>query len=81
MPAPHPCYDKHKAIGDHSVVTRLKIRIWICSNCAKRASWSKSWGYYGNWECRKCWAQQIDWVACSTECAQKLGAGSLVLVD
>jgi len=76
MPAPHPCGDKHKVTGDHSVVTHLNIRLWICTNCGIRESWTERWSYWGNWECRKCWAQSIDWVACSEKCARKLRAES-----
>ena len=46
---------------------------WICSACgARTASFTPTWGYYGNIECRKCSRSAIDWVACSEACKAKL---------
>ncbi len=64
------CED-HLTISSHSYKTP-NGRVWICSHCGERQKWGPTWSYYGNYECRVCCVAQIDWVACSDECAQAL---------
>ena len=44
-------------------------RLWTCSGCGVLAEWGPTWSYFGNYECKKCQAPAIEWVACSAACA------------
>jgi hypothetical protein len=63
-----PC--THKSTNDFSRQTP-DGRIWKCSGCGKEGFWDDNWSYYGSIECKKCWAPDIDWVACSDRCMDK----------
>lgn len=62
----------HKTQVDHVVNFDDIPRIWRCSHCGKTDYWSDSWTYYGNIECKICWATRIDFVACSETCLKEL---------
>ena len=64
-----PC--KHKSVNDFSRGSS-NGRIWECSQCGTQGPWDKNWSYFGLIECPKCWAPDIEWVACSDECANVL---------
>jgi predicted nucleic acid-binding Zn ribbon protein len=34
--------------------------------------WDEHWSYYGTMECKYCDRAEVDWVACSDECREKL---------
>ena len=35
-------------------------------------TWDDDWGYYGNYECKKCCYAVIEYVACCDECADAI---------
>lgn len=45
---------------------------WVCSNCGRDDAWGPGWAYYGTVECFGCGLAEMDWVACSPQCAEKL---------
>jgi hypothetical protein len=63
----YPC--KHKADNDHSRFEN-GVKIWKCSFCGTEGRWTDGWSYFGNMECKDCWAARIDDVSCSN-CSEK----------
>jgi len=54
-------------------------RLWKCSGCGIVAPWSLTWMCLGSIECRRCWRQIVDAVACSEACAKKVAPHEEVL--
>lgn len=65
-----PC--THKADNDHGGLDGKGVRFWICSCCGLVAPWDEDWRYWGNIECRKCEAADMEYVACSGWCWDRL---------
>ena len=42
--------------------------VWRCSGCGREGYWTKSWSYWGNDECKRCWGTVVDFVVCSDKC-------------
>lgn len=72
----------HQTYRDHTVGRDASDRLlWRCTNCQKTETWSASWGYVGNIECRDCGTAQIDAVACSESCHKALIGKGIVAAD
>ncbi len=68
----------HKVPRDHIVGKSGDKPIWKCSSCGNESIWTDSHSNYGNIECFKCGCADAVWVACSDECAVKLGGKALL---
>jgi hypothetical protein len=67
-----PC--AHKTWKDFAVVLdpddgRL---VWRCSHCKTEGKWTKTWRYFGTYECKKCWTADMVFVGCSDRCWEAL---------
>ena len=62
----------HLTLHDHSVVSHIGRRLWTCSLCRRTGPWEDDWAYFGNVECKRCGFARIDYVLCSSACAEEL---------